>query len=68
MGVVMSKPLPTSGQEGKNALPVPPIGETVLVQFENFRCMAFRDKDGKWRDCFHKEELHGTIRSIFRLF
>jgi len=36
----------------------------VLVQAEGFRCLAFRDKDGKWRDTFHQGELQGTIRVV----
>jgi hypothetical protein len=46
---------------------LPPIGEAVLVQFEDFRCMAFRDREGKWRDCFHKDELQGSVKMIIRL-
>ena len=44
--------------------PLPAIGEQVLVQAEGFRCLTFRDKDGKWRNAFSRDELHGTIRMI----
>jgi hypothetical protein len=44
--------------------PLPAIGEKVLVQAEGFRCLAFRDKDGKWRNAFSGDELPGTIRVI----
>jgi hypothetical protein len=44
--------------------PLPAIGEQVLVQAEGFRCLAFRDKDGKWRNAFSRDELPGTIRVI----
>jgi hypothetical protein len=40
------------------------MGEQVLVQAEGFRCLAFRDKDGKWRNAFSRDELQGTIRVI----
>jgi len=43
---------------------LPPIGEQVLVQAEGFRCLAFRDKDGKWRNVFGRDELPGIIRVI----
>ena len=44
--------------------PLPAVGEQVLVKAEGFRCFAFRDKDGKWRNAFSRDELHGTIRMI----
>ena len=40
------------------------MGEQVLVQAEGFRCLAFRDKDGKWRDAFSRDELDGAIQVI----
>jgi hypothetical protein len=40
---------------------LPPIGIPVLVQCDGFRCMAFRDKDGKWRDYFYKDQLPEII-------
>jgi hypothetical protein len=43
---------------------LPPIGEQVLIQAEGFRCLAFRDKDGKWRNVFGRGELPGIIRVI----
>jgi hypothetical protein len=36
--------------------PIPPLGRTVLVRCPGFRCLANRDKDGKWRDVAHDEE------------
>jgi hypothetical protein len=44
--------------------PLPPIGTNVLVQAEGFRCLAYRDRQGRWRDAFHQNELPGTIRVI----
>jgi hypothetical protein len=64
----MNEPVPTLGQQGSQDDILPPMGEAVLVQFEGFRCMAFRDREGKWRDCIRKEELHGTVQAIIRLY
>jgi len=41
--------------------PLPPIGKAVIVRGEGFRCMAYRDRDGKWKDYFRMEELPGVI-------
>jgi len=43
---------------------LPPVDEVVLVQCEKFRCLAFRDKYGKWRSPFSKMELNGVIQII----
>jgi hypothetical protein len=35
--------------------PLPVIGLPVQVQCEGFKCMAYRDRDGRWVDLFsHK--------------
>jgi hypothetical protein len=60
----MNDNLPTSNQNDQKDDPLPAIGEQVLVQAEGFRCLAFRDKDGKWRYTFHQGELQGTIRVV----
>ena len=41
-----------------------PVGEVVLVQCEKFRCLAFRDKHGKWRSPFSKMELNNVVQVI----
>jgi hypothetical protein len=43
---------------------LPPAGEIALVQGEGFRCMAYRDKEGKWRDYIRRMELPGKITVI----
>ena len=43
---------------------LPPAGEVALVQGEGFRCMAYRDKQGKWRDYIRRNELPGRITII----
>jgi hypothetical protein len=35
--------------------PLPVAGLPVLVQCDGFRCMAFRDKQGRWIDLFTRE-------------
>jgi hypothetical protein len=42
----------------------PFILEFFMVQGANFRCMAYRDEDGKWRDALNNEELYGDIRIL----
>jgi hypothetical protein len=37
--------------------PLPVIGLPVQVQCVNFKCMAFRDRDGKWVDLFTRKFL-----------
>jgi hypothetical protein len=38
--------------------------EFFMVQGMGFRCMAYRNIDGKWRGAFNDEELPGTIRIL----
>jgi hypothetical protein len=60
----MSNSIPASDGRDKRDDNLPPIGQTALVQGDGFRCLAYRDKDGKWRDAFHKRELKGSIQVI----
>jgi hypothetical protein len=60
----MSANVQTSKPDIPSDDPLPPIGEQVLVQAEGFRCLAFRDRDGKWRNAFSRDELQGSIRVI----
>jgi len=46
--------LPSRGQ-------LPPNGKTVIVNCREFRCLAYVDKEGIWRDDFKSEELVGVI-------
>lgn len=32
-----------------------------MVEGVGFRCMAYCDKNGKWRNAFNNEELFGDI-------
>ena len=38
-----------------------PAGMMVLVQCDGFRCLAYRDEDGKWRSAFSSEELDSVL-------
>jgi hypothetical protein len=42
----------------------PFIHEFFLVQGSGFRCMAYRNNDGKWRMAFNDEVLTGAIRVL----
>jgi hypothetical protein len=46
---------------------LPPVGRTVLVQCKGFRCLAYRDSAGKWRDAQRKNELSNVIKVIWDL-
>ena len=43
---------------------LPPVGEEVLVQCSSFKCMAYRDGEGKWRDAFDGRELPNVVQII----
>jgi hypothetical protein len=36
---------------------LPPAGVPVQVQCNGFKCMAYLDKEGKWRELFSRESL-----------
>jgi hypothetical protein len=42
----------------------PFIIEFFMVQGAGFRCTAYRDQDGKWRDAFNNEELFGEVQIL----
>ena len=42
----------------------PFIIEFLMVQGAGFRCAAYRDQDGKWRDALNHEELFGEIQIL----
>jgi hypothetical protein len=61
----VTNPSSTANGENENGA-LPPVDEMVLVQCEHFRCLAFRDKHGKWRSPFGKMELNGVLHVIER--
>jgi len=40
---------------------LPPIGEPVIARCQDFRCMAYLDIDGKWREYNNSRELPDVI-------
>ena len=42
----------------------PFLVEFFLVQGVGFRCMAYRDFEGKWHHAFNNKELPGTVRVL----
>lgn len=42
------------------------VMQFLLVQGINFRCVAFCDQQGRWRDAFNREELFGDIHILPR--
>jgi hypothetical protein len=41
--------------------PLPPVGVPVQVQCNGFKCMAYLDKEGKWRDLFNRQSLECVL-------
>jgi hypothetical protein len=41
--------------------PLPLAGVPVQVQCLGFKCMAYRDKEGKWMDFFTRKFLPGVL-------
>jgi hypothetical protein len=39
-------------------------GQPFIVQCVGFRCMAYRDSSGKWRDYFNDDEITGEVSII----
>jgi len=59
----MTNPLSRPPVEDWDNLPPEP-NEVMLVQCERFRCLAFRDRRGKWRSPFSKMELPRVVHVI----
>jgi hypothetical protein len=45
--------------------PTPPLGQPAMVRCPGFRCLAYRDKDGKWRDVAHNQELPEVLEVLW---
>ena len=56
----LSEPVPSARQSE----PSPFLIEFLLVQGIGFRCTAYRDPVGKWRDAFTNAELPGEIQIL----
>ncbi|HEX3628422.1 MAG TPA: hypothetical protein VH280_23690 [Verrucomicrobiae bacterium] len=53
-----------SGHAGECDHVSPFVLEFFMVQGSGFRCMAYRNQDGKWRGAFDDEVLPGAIRVL----
>jgi hypothetical protein len=42
----------------------PFVVEFFIVEGTGFRCMAYRDPEGKWRNAFNHEELSGDVQLL----
>jgi hypothetical protein len=42
----------------------PFVLEFYMVQGVGFRCMAYCDRNGKWRSAFNNDELYGDIHVL----
>jgi hypothetical protein len=52
---------PESAKGDEKYGPLPRLGLPVQVQCEGFKCMAYRDKNGKWIDFFTHESLSRVL-------
>ena len=55
---------PNTGASGES-LRLPPPGQEVMVRCPGFRCLAYRDKDGMWRDVAHDEALAEVLEVLW---
>ena len=60
----MSGDAPALDKRDKKNEKLPPVAETVLVQCHGFRCLAYRDKEGNWRNFHRPEEVLGVIKVL----
>jgi DNA-binding NtrC family response regulator len=49
------------GQPGLGKGPSPPSGRLVIAQCQGFRCLAYLDSDGKWREHRNSKELPDVL-------
>ena len=59
--VQVREALPPSGDIDGHC---PFVLEFFMVQGNGFRCMAYRNGEGKWRGAFDGEELPGAVRVL----
>ena len=48
----------------KGEMKLPPLGKVVMVRCSGFRCLAYRDKAGIWRDLAHDEKLPEVLEVL----
>lgn len=54
---------PAAGSQ-QSAGASPFLIEFFVVQGTGFRCVAYCDTEGRWRNAFNNEELFGEIRIL----
>ena len=55
----MNDKVPKTGEPVYGPLPLP--GVPVQVQCHDFKCLAYRDKDGNWVDFFTRKFLPSVL-------
>ena len=40
------------------------VGDVVVVRCANFRCLAYRDAEGTWRDAYHGQVLPEVLEIV----
>lgn len=40
---------------------LPAVGQSVIVQCEQYRCLGYRSDDGKWRSAYSNQELEKVV-------
>ena len=60
----MNGDAPALDQKDKKREKLPPVAQTALVQCQGFRCLAYRDKEGKWRSFHRPGEVLGVIKVL----
>jgi hypothetical protein len=61
---IVPEPVSCDGAPGACESVSPFVVEFFMVQGSGFRCMAYRNDDGKWHGAFDDEELPGAIRVL----
>ncbi|HUB86845.1 MAG TPA: hypothetical protein VMB22_03065 [Verrucomicrobiae bacterium] len=53
-----------TGLTNETEFTLPPPGKWVLVQCDDFRCMAYRTPDGKWMPAYGDREITSPVRAV----
>ncbi len=64
MPKTMPKPNDPRFAVKQSASTIPFSFRFFMVQGINFRCAAYRDRQGRWRDALNQDELFGDIQVL----
>ena len=53
---------PEKGEKGSK---LPATGQRVMVRCRGYSCLAYRDKEGKWRDAARDVELAEVLEVLW---